>query len=295
MSGRECSRKESLGQPTRQIAVRSGDAILDVMTNLIGRAVLHFNSVTSTNDVIRARAEAGEPEGLVVSAEQQTAGRGRMGRSWVAPPGTSIQMSVLLRPPLPPTKAYSLIQMAAIGVSSALRKCVESIGYVSPPQVKLKWPNDVLLNSKKCAGILVESAVEGSAFNFVVLGIGINVNFSMHEFPELEPAATTLADEVGHDVDRGNLQETLILDLDKYYERLCSGEEGELAVFDEWRAQLATIGQRVRVATISSIEEGVVSDVTPDGALLLKRDGKLLRLEAGEVTLLKEQDPRRFG
>lgn len=260
------------------------------MADIIGRTVLQLPDVTSTNDVVRDHAERGEPEGFVVSADRQRMGRGRMGRSWVSPAAASVQMSVLLRPRFPASKASGITQMAAVAVAAAIRETVSPHGAISPLLVTLKWPNDVLLNSKKCAGILVESVVQGEVIAYAVLGIGVNVNFSMREFPSLEAVATTLADEIGYQLDREGLQAAIIANLGKYYTLLCSGDSGEIAVFQEWRSQLSTLGQAVRVATSSGIEEGVAMEVERDGALLLMQPGGLLRLDSGDVTVLKKSE-----
>jgi BirA family transcriptional regulator, biotin operon repressor / biotin---[acetyl-CoA-carboxylase] ligase len=257
------------------------------MSHIIGQKILHYERVTSTNDLARQRAEEGEPEGLVISAEEQTAGRGRMGRSWLAPPRTCIQLSILLRPPLPAFEAPVIMQLAALAVTSALRELVESSGPPPLPAVNLKWPNDVLLNSKKCAGILVETGVEGEMLTFAILGIGINVNHSMRDYPEFAAFATTLADELGRAVDRDGLQKALLTKLDDYYSRLLEGKAGHLAIFEQWRSQLETIGHTVRVGTSSGIEEGIAIDVDVDGALLLRRREDLIRIYSDEVTVLK--------
>ena len=246
---------------------------------VIGRRILRFEQVTSTNDLVRQLAERGEAEGLVVTAEEQTSGRGRLGRRWIAPPRTSLQLSILLRPPLAPHQALSLTPMAALAVSRSLRDEFD----LAPC---LKWPNDVLVNEKKCAGILLETSIVGDALAFAILGVGINVNFSMRaEAPELAPFATTLADELHQDVDRAVLERALLASLDDYYARLCAGEN----FLEEWRAQMSTLGRNVRVQTPWGIEEGVAEDVDADGALFLRRGEEIVKLYAGAVTVLKDE------
>jgi BirA family transcriptional regulator, biotin operon repressor / biotin---[acetyl-CoA-carboxylase] ligase len=262
------------------------------MTRVIGNRILRYNRVTSTNDIARSLALEGEAEGLVISAEEQTAGRGRMGRSWLVPAGSSLQISILLRPSAPPASVIHITQMAALAVAEALREAAASIGANQPPSVSLKWPNDVLLNGKKCAGILVETGVENEQLEYVILGLGINVNYSMDQYPALVNSATTLAEELGHPVDRGALLETLVNKLDAYYTRLCSGKAGEEAIFQEWRSLLATLGQRVRIGTPTGIEEGFALDVEADGALVLRRKEDLITLYSGDVTVLKGPDQR---
>jgi BirA family biotin operon repressor/biotin-[acetyl-CoA-carboxylase] ligase len=148
----------------------------------------------------------------------------------------------------------------------------------------LKWPNDVLLNQKKCAGILVETSLVGDQLVYAILGIGLNVNFSMRaEAPELSSRATTLADELHRPVDIDALERALLEKIDLYYARLLLGT----LLLVEWRKHLSTLEQAIRVATSSGVEEGIAEDVAADGALLLRRrDGQLLRLYAGDVTLV---------
>jgi BirA family transcriptional regulator, biotin operon repressor / biotin---[acetyl-CoA-carboxylase] ligase len=262
------------------------------MRRIIGSTILHYDEVTSTNDLARARAEEGEAEGLVISAERQTAGRGRMGRSWTVPPRSSIQISVLLRPALPPLSASGIVQMACLAAGAALREAAAQAERDRPGIVALKWPNDVLLNGKKCAGILVETSVENERLKYVIVGLGINVNYTMQEYPSLAGFATTLADELGHVVDRTALLDSLLNKLDDYYYRFCSGKAGEALVFHEWRSQMATLGQTVQIATPSGIEEGIAIDVGEDGALLLRRQNDLIKIYSGDVTVLKRLDQR---
>lgn len=243
----------------------------------IGREILRYEQVQSTNDLVRTQAEAGASEGLVVMAEEQTAGRGRLGRRWVAPKGSSLQFSILLRPDLPLSQAFCLTRMAALAVADTLR---DELGLTAT----LKWPNDVLLNGKKCTGILIETTLEGDAVAFATVGIGLNVNFSMRDLPELAPFATTLADELGHPVDRNKLAQALLARLDAYYIQLQEGAD----LYAEWRSRLVTLGRMVRVATPNGIEQGIAEDVARDGALLLRQGDLLVPLYAGDVTIVKD-------
>ncbi len=248
---------------------------------IIGRRIIHYDRVTSTNDLVREWAENGEPEGLVIAAEEQTAGRGRLGRQWIGPRGTSLQFSVLLRPPLAAAQTARLTPLAALALAATLR---EELGL----RPGLKWPNDVLLNEKKCAGILVETSFEADRLSYAVLGVGLNVNYSMREFADLAPFATTLLDELGREVNRDALERAIIKSLDAHYARLLAGDD----VFSEWRSQLTTLGRYVRVVTPNGIEEGLAEDIAPDGALVLRQEGRTLRLYAGDVTLARESTPR---
>lgn len=255
---------------------------------IIGRKIVRYDQVQSTNDLLREWAERGEPEGLVVTAEEQLAGRGRMGRKWIVPRGTSLQLSILLRPPLAPLYAQRITQMAALAVARTLE---HELGL----QPILKWPNDVLLaeqngsvkaagTGRKCAGILTETSVRGDRLEYAILGIGLNGNYTMHMYPELAPLATTLQDAVGHAIDRAALENALLAALDSYYARLRSGDD----LLQEYRSRLNMLGQVVRVATPGGVLEGIAQDVAADGALILNDGTTLGKLYAGDVTVLKQ-------
>lgn len=248
-----------------------------VHNRIIGRKVLRYVQVESTNPLAREFAERGEPEGLVIAAEEQVAGRGRMGRKWVVPRGTSLQFSVLLRPPLAPPQASRLMPMAALAIARTLERELQL-------QPSLKWPNDVLLQGKKVAGVLTEASMQGDALGYVILGIGLNVNFAMGVFPELAPLATTLQDVVGHAVDRAHLERALLVELEHYYARVCAGE----TLMAEYRARLGMLGQSIRVENHGQRLEGIAHDVDDDGALILRQNDARLRLLAGDVTVIKE-------
>lgn len=244
--------------------------------SIIGRKILRFAQVESTNTLLREYAEQDEPEGLVIFAGEQTAGRGRLGRKWIVPPDTSLQFSVLLRPPLAPSQATRLTPMAAL----ALVRTLETEYHLAPT---LKWPNDVLLRGKKVSGILTESGIQGDSLAYVILGIGLNVNYSMRSFPDLAPYATTLQDELGRSVELTPLEHTLLHQLDSYYARIRRGE----SLLDEYRTRLTILGQSIRVSDGSTIIEGIAQDVIEDGALLLRQGSSLRTLYAGDVTVLK--------
>lgn len=249
--------------------------IISHVSQLIRRKLLRFEQVESTNDLVREYAERGEPEGLVITAEEQIAGRGRMGRKWVVPRGTSLQFSILLRPPLTPKHAARLMPMAALAIARTLESELE----LHPT---LKWPNDVMLNGKKVAGILTELSVNGEQLQYVIMGIGLNGNYTMRAYPDLEPLATTLQDVVGHEIDRADLERALLAELDGYYARLCRGE----VLIDEYRARLTMLGRSIRVATHGKILQGVACDVDDDGALILLQSDTRVKLFAGDVTIL---------
>jgi BirA family biotin operon repressor/biotin-[acetyl-CoA-carboxylase] ligase len=251
----------------------SAAAITDgLATRFIGQEVSCYPSLPSTNDVAKQKARQGAKEGTVIVAEEQTAGRGRIKRRWLSPRG-SIALSMILYPPL----AYlpSLIMVASLAVA-------RSIEQVTNLKAKIKWPNDVLVNDKKICGILVESDVRGNKVDYAVIGIGLNVNLKLSEFPQIAPMATSLSRELGREVSRREVIRSLLAEAEKLYLALAAGD----SVFKEWRDNLVTLGQKVRVSSGAVTYRGIAESVAPDGSLLLRQpDGSLLKIVAGDVTL----------
>ncbi len=244
-------------------------------TRVFARRIVYRESTNSTNDIAKQLAEAGEPEGTLVIADEQTAGRGRLGRKWIAPPRSSILMSLILRPTLLPPQT----NRATMAVSLGACKGIEQVTGLT---ALVKWPNDILLNGKKCAGILSEAEIVEDQVEYVVVGLGVNANFSASSVEAMPLTATTIADELGHSVSREELTRSLVREIERYYFRLREGAD----LRSEWRSRMITLGKHVRADTGRQIEEGIAEDIDEDGALLLRRaDGSLARLIAGEVTL----------
>lgn len=250
---------------------------------LVGGRIVYLESTGSTNDVARAFAVAGEPEGVAVVADAQTAGRGRAGKSpWLTPPFTSIAVSVLLRPRLEPAHLSRLALLAGVAAVDAVR---ETTGVPAA----IKWPNDVMAGRRKLGGILVESGLTGGRVAFAVLGIGINGNVAAAALGPLPDAAlppTTLQDEAGGPISREALLAALLRQLDARYAALLDGA----ALREAYRARLGTLGQRVRVVGAGGpggeVVEGVASDVGEDGALLVRLDsGEVRSFTYGDVSL----------
>ncbi|CAG0952499.1 BirA family transcriptional regulator, biotin operon repressor / biotin---[acetyl-CoA-carboxylase] ligase [Anaerolineae bacterium] len=247
----------------------------DLGTQIFGRRVIYHERVGSTNDIAKQLADAGEPEGAVVIADEQIAGRGRLGRSWVAPAGSSILMSLILRPMIAPA------QMPRVTMAVALGAC-DAIHAKTHLDAQIKWPNDILVRGKKCAGILAESGIVGEQLEYVIVGLGLNVNFAASSVEGIPPDATTIADELGRAFPRAQLAQAILRNGERYYLRLSAGEN----LRDEWAARLATLHQPVRAQTPWGVEEGIAENVDDDGALLVRRaDGSCARLIAGDVTL----------
>lgn len=246
-----------------------------------GKPLYAFESIGSTNDEARRLADAGTPSGTLVMADEQTAGRGRSGRAWLTPPGSAIAMSLVVRPTL--KNAARLTMLAGVAVC-------EAIQIVSGAPAQLKWPNDVWLAGKKCAGILAESALRGERLDYAVLGIGINVTWS----PPAEAVdypATCVQAEAQRPITRAALVREVLTQLEAAYPRL-----NEHSLFEQWQARLATLGQTVHVQLGTETFTGQAQAVTEDGALLVTlADGTVRPVLAGEVRLRPAPSPSGRG
>jgi BirA family transcriptional regulator, biotin operon repressor / biotin---[acetyl-CoA-carboxylase] ligase len=224
----------------------------------------------STQDLARAAAAEGVAQGLVVVTDEQRAGRGRAGRSWVAPARTALLFSVVLRPPV------DLIALLPLLAGVVIAGGIEG---ATGARADLKWPNDVLLNDRKLAGILIEHPA-GSA---VVLGVGINVNQAGDRLPE---GATSLLAELGKPVEREILLAAILNDLGNAYER--ADREGVDWIVPAWRSRSRMLGRPVRVNRQGTMTEGIAEEIAPDGALVVRLfDGQRVSVVAGEVEQIR--------
>lgn len=257
----------------------------DITSGLVCRRLgvkLHYYlEIDSTNRHARQLAENGALEGEIVIAEQQTSGRGRLGRSWVSPPFLNLYLSIILRPNLPPAQAAQITLMAAVAVADA-------VGCFAPEPPAIKWPNDILLRGKKLAGILTESSITAEKVNYVVLGIGINLNFPHALMPDaIRRRATSLMECAGKTVSREAFLGRLIQDLDRCYGIL--GEAGFDAIAPRWEAHFNFRGKRVRVEMGDETLAGVAKGIDRDGALIVEGDGgQYHRVLAGDVIPLTD-------
>jgi len=248
----------------------------DLHCRHFGSKIYAFDSVGSTNTSARALAADGAPEGTVVFAEEQTAGRGRLGRSWKANAGENLTFSLILRPTTPPEQMNLLPLGIAVAVARGVRQATAL-------PVCCKWPNDLLLHGKKFAGILLESALGPRGFEFVVVGIGINVNQCV--FPEaLRPRATSLALLAGHAMDRINIFRAVLESLEHEYDSFAS--RGLTSIVPDWLELAPIIGKRVSADVQGVTVHGTVIGISPDGGLQLHTDAGDRTLFAGDVTIL---------
>jgi len=245
-------------------------------TSWLGRRHIHFETCGSTNDVVAAEARAGAAEGLVVTADEQSVGRGRMGRTWHAPAGVNLTFSLLLRP----RRAAVEIPPITLLAGGALAQAVRALGF----EARLKWPNDLLLGvpgqGRKVAGILTEATTEGDRIGHVVVGIGLNVNAS--DFPpELATKATSLFRAGGVPLSRAQVLARVLGAFEHAYDAFQA--RGAAAATELWEAH-ADRGTRCRARIEGADVEGVTAGVDATGALLLRDDaGELRRVVSGEV------------
>jgi BirA family biotin operon repressor/biotin-[acetyl-CoA-carboxylase] ligase len=243
--------------------------------SLFGKRIYHFFKTDSTNRVALELGHAGEPEGAVVLAEEQTAGRGRAGRAWVSDRATGLYVTLLLRPKLAPVQAPLLTMMAGLSARSAVQT-------LTGLAVDLKWPNDLLIGGKKAGGILTEMHAEPGQIRFVIVGIGLNVN--QEKFSgELAEAATSLRIETGKAQSRIELLVRLLREFESDYNRLL--REGVASVVERFEAvSTYAKGKRVRVTNGTESYAGTTAGLGPEGLLQVQRDdGKLMTVIAGDV------------
>jgi BirA family biotin operon repressor/biotin-[acetyl-CoA-carboxylase] ligase len=266
----------------------SREAIESLKSPLAAKVELH-EALGSTQGRARELARGGAPHGTLVISEVQTGGRGRLGRRWGSPAG-GLWMSLVLRPRISTEVAARITQAAAVGVAKALRE----LGV----EVRIKWPNDLLVHGRKICGILAESSVEsvpvaakkvgpgeGRPVDFVVLGVGLNANLDPRDLGVPDREVATLRSELGHDVDLLELLRALLAHLDAELGRI----ENFGAILDDWRALNCTLGERVRVRKFGEVLEGVALDLGPEGGLLLETQGGVIELFEGEVEQLRRE------
>jgi BirA family biotin operon repressor/biotin-[acetyl-CoA-carboxylase] ligase len=261
--------------------LRASDIKQGLKTKLMGKELHLLREVASTNTYGMELASKGSPEGTVVIAETQTAGKGRRGRKWISPKG-NLYLSVLLRPEIPFHKAPLITLMGAVAVASALRATCN----LAPA---IKWPNDIFLSGKKVSGLLTEMSAEQDRIKHIVLGIGIDVNMELSTLPEdVRAQTTTLASETGHRVDRTQLLRQLLLSLEEWYQVYL---KNDAAVLEEWEKFNMTIGNRVMVSGQGATIEGLAHSIDSEGRLLIQLDdGTLKQIAAGDVTLKPNQN-----
>jgi BirA family biotin operon repressor/biotin-[acetyl-CoA-carboxylase] ligase len=245
-------------------------------TEYVGRRFSYMPRVESTMDFARRLVERGMPSGTVAAAEQQLAGRGRAGRSWVSPPEVNLYFTLILYPE--PAAVRPLAYVTPLAVAEA----VEEVAAVSgaPLRADLKWPNDVLAGRRKLSGVLIETD-SGPRGLVALVGVGINVNLDPEEHAEVREVATSIKDQTGVVVSREEVLAAFCNHFESLYEEAISGSRRP---FQEWRSRLVTLGQAVTAYLPDGRVDGLAADVAEDGALLIDVPERgRLRIEAGDV------------
>ncbi len=252
-------------------------------TKRLGRTIHHFQSLDSTNTKAYELALKGAEEGEIVIAESQEKGKGRLGRSWFSPPFLNLYLSLILRPPIPPQQASLMTLMAAVATAKAI-----GTGLGLKPSIK--WPNDILLEGRKVAGLLNEIRSETDRIHFMILGIGVNLNVDEETFPEeIRPSATSIKRETGCPVSRKAFLADLLWELEVGYELFL--KEGGEPILKAWKEQAQIEGKMVRVNFLGETISGMALDVDTDGALLLRlENGKERRIVAGDVAYQEKNE-----
>ncbi len=277
------------GSPTRGYKLlESPDLSIEEIKNAlskesykIGSDLVFYKSLPSTNAMCVESAHKGAKEGTVIIADEQTKGRGRLGRTWVSPHGKNLYMSILLTPQMPPREAAVLTLMSGVACCIALRKLL-----LIP--IHLKWPNDLLVNEKKIGGILCEMSADMDKISFSVIGIGININMDIEDLPEeVRQIATSVKMEIGRKFSRTDIAIEVLKEFDRWYSILLNG--GKKDIISEWRDCSSTIGRKVKATIGNQVFKGVAEAIDQEGLLILRLpDGLFMKVDAGDITMLRE-------
>lgn len=247
-------------------------------TNYIGKKIIHYDTIDSTNKVAKNLAYNGAETGTVIISEEQTLGRGRLGRNWSSPKGKTISMSIILKPNIPTVIAPKATILGAAAVYCGL----EDMGI----HTQIKWPNDIILNGKKVCGILTEMSGEMDKLNYIVMGIGINVNSEEEDFDdEIKIKATSLKIEEGREVNRKQVVAKTLYYLEKYYEKFKVNGDIKDAV-EICKKHSIIMNKEVRIISCGIEKLGKVIDMDNDGELLVEYDnGEKEKIISGEVSI----------
>lgn len=256
----------------------------NLKTSFVAKTLCFYEAIESTNYTAKEFAVKDAKEGFTVVADSQKKGKGRLGRRWESPEGVNIYTSVILRPDISPVFAPQLTLVAAVAVAETIAKYLKT-GTNCKLEPAVKWPNDILLNSKKVAGILTEMSSEMDKINFIIIGIGVNVNMAKEMFPEdLRSIATSLKEETEKEISRTDFIQTLYLNLETWYKKYL--KHGFAPVRKAWTGYFAMAGKIVKVQQTGKTLEGIALGIDNDGALLLREEnGNIARITSGDVSI----------
>ncbi len=249
-------------------------------TSVVGKKLFVFESIDSTNACAKTLAETGTPEGTVVVAEHQSAGRGRQGRTWSSEPGRNLLLSIVLRPNLPKDGCGFLTFFSAVFIARALERATGR-------PVECKWPNDLLIGGKKCCGILLENSFSQDVLDYSVIGIGINVNQTTFE-GDLADRATSLSREYHTEFDRTKLLQTLLQEADTLLSTLKKGDTGN--IMSEWNNRCTMFGKSVTISHGEDTTTGVAVSLNADGGLIIQTPSGESTFYAGDVSVVQQED-----
>jgi len=245
------------------------------LTRIIGRRIEYYEELESTNTEALRLALENAPEGTVVIADAQSEGRGRLDRIWESPPSLNLYLSVVLRPDIPAAASSLIPLMVGVAVADIISK-------YDPGQVRLKWPNDVLIDGKKICGILTEMRTKADRVHFIIVGIGVNINMRKLDFPrEIRETATSLRIGTECEIDRLDVAIRLFENLERWYRIFLNG--GEAAIREKWLQYAELIGKRIEVVFKSDMQRGTVVGLDENGALLLEGETGVQQVLAGDV------------
>lgn len=251
----------------------------NLKTRFIGQTMYYYKITSSTNDVAKKLAGEKIEEGAVVVAEEQTRGRGRLGRKWFSPKG-GLWFSMILKPEIKTADVPKITFVTSLAIANTLRKLFSL-------KAEVKWPNDILVNGKKICGILTESVTSGKSLKYVVVGVGLNSNVDLKNFPrKLRESTTTLREELKKNVELEHLFSKLLFQIEREYRVFLNG--GFKNILNKWKNLTSFIGRKVEVVNVRSKYTGVVQDVDCEGRLVVETSGGFVRrFTAGDVRVVK--------
>ena len=249
-------------------------------THSLGKVIHYQDELGSTNTVLIELGEKGASEGTVVIADKQTEGKGRLERKWISPGGTNLYISILLRPEISAAESPLFTFLASIALKETIEK-------TSVTNTKIKWPNDIQIDGKKVAGVLTEMRSKREMVDFIVVGIGVNINMSRDyintEMGKVAGIATSIKENLGKDIDRAKFTADLLLELEKWYQIFSS--KGKKPILREWTRAWGDMNKRVRINIEGEREfEGIATGIDDKGYLLVKTDnGEISKIISGDV------------
>jgi BirA family biotin operon repressor/biotin-[acetyl-CoA-carboxylase] ligase len=252
-------------------------------TKIFGRKEIHiFPETDSSNTQAFRIASGGASEGSIVIAESQTGGKGRLGRKWVSPSGKNLYLSLIIRPLIPIQFAPRITLVTAMALSDTLT----SIG---AEKHRIKWPNDILFDEKKISGILTEMKGDCDSIDFIIIGLGINLNSSSADYPEeLKDTAVSLKEITGNEVDRVGFLSSFLFHFEKNYTDFLQGRFPD--ILERWLWISAIINQKIKVTNHDGVFTGTVTAVTPDGNLIVQTKDGTSQVSSGDINYLKGMD-----